>query len=331
MISKSKYGILFGALILCMLLLCFLELITGSYPITFQNIIDYFILSGEHEGSQIISDFRIPRMVMALVAGGGLSIAGLLMQTLFSNPLAGPYVLGINSGSSLLVALALLSGIPFFASDLGIISGAVVGAFLVGLLILFIALYVRSSVTLLLVGLMIGSFCGAFVTVLQSYSSAESLKIFTMWSFGTLQNTSLDQIPVIISVFAILVLALFFLIKPLNAYILGERNALNLGISIKRTRILLIILTSGFTGLVTAYCGPIAFVGLAVPNLTRILMKTQNHRILIPATLLVGCCFLLLCDLIIKLFENQILIPINALTSLVGAPFVIFLILKRKV
>ncbi len=326
-----KYSLLFGGLFVVLLLLIILDLFGGSNPIPLS---EFSSLAGGDQLSDngfILHEFRVPRTVMAILAGGGLSLAGLLMQTLFNNPLAGPYVLGINSGSSLLVALCLLSGIPFFSTDLGVITGAIAGAAIMGMILLTFALFVRSILSLLLIGLMIGSFSGAFVSVLQSYSSAESLKVFTMWSLGSLQNTAPGQLPVILLFFITGILLTILLNKPLNALVLGEFHARNLGISVKRVRIVIIVVTALFTGLITAYCGPIAFVGLAVPNLVRILFRTQNHRVLLPGTLLAGSCFMLFCDYVIKLFENTLPLPVNALTSLIGAPFVVFLILKRRV
>ncbi len=266
---------------------------------------------------------------MAIIAGASLSIAGLLMQTLFNNPLAGPYVLGINSGSSLFVALSIMTGIPFFTSELGLISNALIGAFLFGLIILFFSRMVKTQVSLLLVGLMLGSFISAFVSLLQSASNAQELKIFTLWALGSLQKVDFNQLPIILTTSMIGVLGTFLLVKPLNLLILGESEAKLLGVNIQKTRLFIIAITAILTGLVTAFCGPIAFIGLAVPNLVRILFKTQNHRTLVIASLLFGGLFLLICDIIIQLLEPHFMLPINVLTSMIGAPLVIFFILKR--
>lgn len=277
----------------------------------------------------VIWELRIPRMITALIAGAGLSIAGLLMQTLFNNPLAGPYVLGINSGASLFVAFAIMAGVPVLSSDLGIVANALVGAFLFGLIIVFFSSVVRQQISLLLIGLMLGSFTGAIVSVLQSSSGLQELKLFTLWALGSLQSITLEQLPILIVAFCHTVLGAFLVVKPLNLLVLGANEASMLGVRIKRVRLLIILITAVITGVVTAFCGPIAFVGLAVPNLIRIVMKTQNHGYLIIGSLLTGAIFLLICDILIQSLESDFSLPINALTSLIGAPFVILLVLRR--
>lgn len=277
----------------------------------------------------VVWELRIPRMITALIAGAGLSIAGLLMQTLFNNPLAGPYVLGINSGASLFVAIALMAGIPFFTSDFGLVTNALIGAFLFGLLIVFFSSVVRQQISLLLIGLMLGSFTSAFVSLLQSASGLQELKLFTLWALGSLQSVTLEQIPIFVGALLVTLLGAFLVVKPLNLLVLGVSEATLLGVRIKRVRLLIILVTAIITGVVTAFCGPIAFVGLAIPNLIRIVMKTQNHTWLILGSALCGGVFLLLCDITIQSLEDQFPIPINALTSLIGAPFVILLVLRR--
>ncbi len=279
----------------------------------------------------IFFEFRIPRMAMAVLSGGALAISGMLMQTLFNNPLAGPYVLGINSGASLVVALTLLTGIPFFTSDLGLITGALLGSFLFGSVILLFSVYVRSHISLLLIGLMISSFVGAVITTLESISAAEQLKSFTFWSFGSLQQTTFDQLPIILGSIGLGITGSFFLSKPLNAMVLGEVSAKTLGVPIRALRISVISITAVLTGTITAFCGPIAFVGLAIPNLTRMLFRTQNHQYLLIGNLLIGGIFMLTCDTIIQILEPYVVLPINALTSLIGAPFVVYIILKKLI
>ncbi|MBU2019219.1 MAG: iron ABC transporter permease [Bacteroidetes bacterium] len=277
----------------------------------------------------ILKEFRIPRLFMCFIAGSSLSLAGLMMQTLFQNPLAGPYVLGINSGSSLLVALSVLSGWTFVRNDFGLIFSALIGAGIFAVLILFLANFLRNSLSLLLVGIMIGSFTGALVSILQSVSEANSLKLFTLWSMGSLQNVQFGQLGVIFLFYLLALLVTMYYSKSLNALILGEKEASLLGINVRKSRIGIICATVLFTGLVTAFCGPIAFIGLAVPNLIRILFKTQNHRILIPACLLGGVVFLLICDICVELLSFITPLPINAITSIIGAPMVIYFIIKR--
>lgn len=277
----------------------------------------------------IVREVRFPRMIMALIAGGGLSVAGLLMQTLFKNPLAGPYVLGINSGASLFVAFSIMTGIPFLTSDIGTISNALLGAFIFGMIIAGFAGITRTQISLLLIGIMLGSFTSAFVSLLQTISDAEELKIYTLWALGSLQRAEFNQLPLISLVFAGGIVSSFFLIKPLNIMVMGQEQAELMGVNMRVIRYALIGITALLTGLITAFCGPIAFVGLAVPNLVRIMLKTQHHRILILACLVLGALFVLLCDMVIISLEDIVHIPINVFTSVIGAPIVILLVLKR--
>jgi iron complex transport system permease protein len=315
-------ALLFGAF--------FLHFLSGEIPISWSSFKNAWLsFDSSNTEHLIVREFRTPRFVMACLAGAALSVSGLMMQTLFNNPLAGPYVLGINSGSSLFVAVSLMTGFTFFKSDFGIVSSALIGAFIFGLIILGLSFRIKNSVSLLLVGLMLGSFSGALVSVIQFLSEANSLKIFTMWAMGSLQTVHVDQLDFIFILFLIGIIGAFLLVKSLNSLVLGETEADQLGISIRRIRLLIIICTALLTGLITAYCGPIAFIGLAVPNLVKILFKTQDHKILLPASLLLGASFLVFCDIIVQSFASTIPMPINAVTSLIGAPMVIYFILKR--
>jgi iron complex transport system permease protein len=307
-----------------------MHLFSGQVSISSVNYLNALLDYNPNDTDQfILHEIRFPRMLTALIAGSGLAISGMLMQTLFHNPLAGPYVLGINSGSSLFVALSMLTGIPFFQSNLGIIGIALIGAFLSGIVILFFSSLLRSAVSLLLIGLMIGGFSSSIVSILETQSSAQELKSFTLWSMGSLQHVTNTQLPFIISVFFIATTGIILLIKPLNTMVLGESSAAQLGVHIKRFRISCIGITALYTGLITAFCGPIAFVGLAVPNLTRMVFKTQNHGTLILANFILGSTFLLLVDSGIQLMEPIIPLPLNAVTSLFGAPFIIYFVLTK--
>lgn len=328
-LTKRHTTLLIG-LALLVPFVAFLHLFSGQIDISFSDYYHSLFNFDESNSSHIIArEIRIPRMTMALIAGVGLSIAGLLMQTLFNNPLAGPYVLGINSGASLFVAFSVMSGIPFFMSDTGIILNALIGAFVFGLIILAFSNFVRNQLSLLLIGIMLGSFTGAFISIIQTVSNANELKVFTLWTLGSLQKVEFSQLPLIILVSSIGLLITLFIIKPLNMLILGESEAKLLGTNVKRVRLIIIIITALFSGLITAYCGPIAFVGLAVPNLVRILFKTQQHFILILACVFMGALFVLCCDMIIQLMENTVLIPINAITSIIGAPIVVVLVFRK--
>lgn len=327
---KNKNNIVFLFLVILLPVIALFHLFSGEITISFSDFYSAFTdFDDENTNQIIVKEFRIPRLMMCVIAGGGLSVAGLLMQTLFNNPLAGPDILGVNTGSSLFVAFTLMSGIPFFYSDFGTIISALIGAFAFGLVILAFSLVVRSHVSLLLIGIMLGSFTGAFVSILQSMSNPENLKIFIMWAMGSLQQVEFYQLPIILVFFSIGIISCLFVIKSLDALVLGENQAFMLGVKVKYLRIVLIAITAVLTGLITAYCGPIVFVGLAVPNLVKLLFKTQSHLILLIGCLLIGSIFLLVCDIFVQLLESSIHIPINALTSIIGAPFVIVIVLKR--
>jgi len=303
---------------------------SGHLDISFNDLINSLFNFDETNTNHLIArEVRIPRMFTAIIAGAGLSVAGLLMQTLFNNPLAGPYVLGINSGASLFVAFSIMTGIPFLSSDLGIITNALIGAMVFGLIISLFSEVVRSQISLLLIGIMLGSFTGAIVSLLEVSSDASELKVFTLWSLGSLSRIEFSQIPLISLVFIVGIVGSLFLIKPLNLLILGQDQARLLGLNYKRTRFVIIAITAILIGLITAFCGPIAFVGLAVPNLVRIMLKSQHHGLLIVACAFIGGIFVLLCDALIQAMENYMLIPINVLTSIIGAPIVVLLILRK--
>jgi len=329
MTNKRILFILVCSLILVPLS-AFIHLSTGEITVSLSDFFSaFFDFNADNSTHILIREFKFPRIFMAILAGGGLALSGMLLQTLFNNPLAGPYVLGINSGASLIVALTLMSGFEFFGTDIGLIGSALIGAFLAGIIMMAVAHRIRSQISLLLVGLMFSSFTSALVSILESISGAESLKAFTLWSMGSLQQVEFSQLPLIGFVFICGVILSFFLIKPLNMLVIGERSAGLLGLKISQVRFLIMGITSLLAGLITAYCGPIAFVGLAVPNLTRILLRTQNHSYLILGNLLFGSIFLLLCDSFIQLLSKQIALPINAFTSIIGAPFVVFILMRK--
>jgi len=318
------------SLIILLFALIFLHVNGGVFGLNFGKIFSSIFDFNANDQSLIIyRELRIPRTFMAIFAGMGLSIAGLLMQTLFNNPLAGPSVLGITSGASLCVAITMMTGISFFASDIGIVVIALIGALIFSLIILFFSLFVKSQISLLLIGMMLGSFTSALIQVLQVSSQANQIKAFTLWGFGSMQQVNFNQIPLIFGVFIAGVFALIFLIKPLNLLVIGEKPTQLLGIQMKSFRMLIIVETSIFAGLITAYCGPISFIGLAVPNMVKLLYKTQNHLQLIIGSALVGACTLLFCDLLILWIEPYFVLPLNAVTALIGAPVVVWIILKK--
>ena len=286
----------------------------------------------------IVLDYRLPQAITALLVGIGLSVSGLLMQTLFRNPLADPSLLGISSGSSLGVALVVLLGTATglsvstlsLWSTFGVTVAAFVGAFAVLLLILALSSRLRSMVSLVLVGIMIAYIAGSVTDILKFFSQKEGLHSFVIWGMGSFSNVSKAQLPF----FAIAVVAgavcSFLLFKTLNLLLLGERYAENLGVNIRRSS-MLIILASGFlTALITAFCGPIAFLGLAVPHIARFLFKSSDHKLLIPATAFIGMDLALFCNLIARLPSFEGNLPINSVTALIGAPIVLWVIFHRQ-
>ncbi len=327
---KVNYNLVSGFLIGLLLILLTIHVNGGAFALNLKTIGNsIFNFSDTDQTLIIFRELRIPRTFMTIIAGAALSIAGLLMQTLFNNPLAGPSVLGITSGSSLCVAITMLTGISFFTSDLGVVTVALLGALIFSLIILAFSFFVKSQISLLLIGMMLGSFTSAVIQVLQVSTRASQLKAFTLWGFGSMQQVSFNQIPLILLVFAIGVFSLIFLIKPLNLLVIGEKPTQLLGIQLKSFRILIIVVTSIFAGLITAYCGPISFIGLAVPNIVKVLYKTQNHLQLIIGSALVGACTLLFCDLLVLWLEPYFLLPLNGVTALFGSPVVIWIILKK--
>ncbi len=327
---KISRNIVTWSLIILLFALLLLHVNGGIFGFNFGKIFSsIFHFDANDQNLIIYRELRIPRTFMAIFAGMGLSIAGLLMQTLFNNPLAGPSVLGITSGASLCVAITMMTGISFFTSDIGIVFIALIGALIFSLLILFFSLFVKSQISLLLIGMMLGSFTSALIQVLQVSSQANEIKAFTLWGFGSMQQVNFNQIPLIFAVFIAGIFALIFLIKPLNLLVLGEKPTQLLGIQMKSFRMLIIVVTSIFAGLITAYCGPISFIGLAVPNMVKLLYKTQNHLQLIIGSALVGACTLLFCDLLILWIEPYFVLPLNAVTALIGAPVVVWIILKK--
>jgi len=298
----------------------------GFLKWNFSNIL---LIDGESKESIILRELHLPRTIMVLIAGSSLSIAGLLMQTYFNNPLAGPSILGISSGSNLFVAITLMSS-GIFASNFNIISAAIIGAILFSFIILGFSLKVKTTTSLLIIGVMLSAFTSSVVQILQAESSLEALKSFTIWGFGSVQQIQVEQLPIISFFYFVALLSLLFLLKPLNLLVIGEKNARFLGVNPKKIQWMLIINTSVFTGLVTAFCGPISFVGLAVPNMVKLIFKTTNHKILILGSIIIGSIFLLICDLITYELETYISIPLNSITSLFGAPIIIWIILRKK-
>ena len=316
-----------------------MDLISGQVSIPLKEVLK--ILTGQVASKStweyIILNFRLPKAITAILVGMGLSISGLLMQTLFRNPLAGPYVLGLSSGSSLGVAFVIL-GAGFLPSILneailssyGIVLASCLGSFLVVLAILIVAQRLRNTMSILIVGLMFGSFAGAIVNVLSYFSTAEQLQKFTFWSMGNLGNLSWNSIGILGTVVSVGLLLSLLSIKSLDALLLGENYAKSVGLNFKKARFIIIIATSILAGSITAFAGPIAFIGLAVPHIAKLLFQTSNHKILFFSTLLIGGILMLICDIISQMPYLSMTLPINAITSIMGAPVVIWLLIGKK-
>lgn len=311
----------------------------GAVAIPLKEVYNSLIGTGASKSSweYIIMDYRLPKAIVAIVVGMGLAISGLLMQTLFRNPLAGPYVLGLSSGASLGVALVILGAafLPDFISELllspyGIVIASSLGSFLVLLAVLAVAQRLRDTMAILIVGLMFGSLTNALVGTLTYFSTAEQLQKFTFWSLGTLGNLSWTSIAILAVCVLIGLLLSLTSIKPLNTLLLGENYAKSLGLNYSKARFIIIFATSILAGSITAFSGPIAFVGLAVPHIAKLVFQTSNHLILFWSTLLFGAMIMLVCDSISQLPNSAIVIPINAITSILGAPIVIWLLIRKR-
>ena len=337
--SSRSYRIAFVMILVALFFAWLLNISSGSVSIPFFSTLAALLgQSVEVDSWQyIIWNYRIPKAFTSILVGGGLSLSGLLMQTLFRNPLAGPFVLGISSGASLGAAL-LLMGTSFLAGatsfgyfqDVSLAVAASIGSFLVLMVVMIVAQRIKDTMALLIIGLMFGSITSALVSILAYFSSAESLQRFIFWSFGSVGNLSMLQVYILAGIVFLGIVLSVLSIKPLNAYLLGENYAQSLGVSIRKSRFIIIIATGLLAGGVTAFAGPIAFIGLAVPHLTRQIFDTMEHRVLIPAVFLYGAILMLLCDTLAQLPNSAQVLPINVLTSLVGAPVVIWLLVRKR-
>ena len=339
MLFIKKQKILFLLLLLATVFLFLVNISLGSVSIPLKEVVKgIFGQEMTKESWEIILwNFRFPKAITAILVGIGLSISGLMMQTLFRNPLAGPYVLGLSSGASLGVAFVILgSGLlptfiaSFFLSSYGLVMASSLGAFLVLLAVLLVSQKLKDTMAILIVGLMFGSFTSAIVSVLSYFSTAEKLQKFTFWSMGSISNLSWQEISILSVLTCIGMVISFTVIKPLNALLLGEKYAQSIGVNYKKTRFLIIVATSILAGSITAFAGPIAFIGLAVPHMAKLLFRTSNHLVLFWSTLLLGALVMLVCDTIAQVPGNDITLPINAITSVIGAPIVIWLLVRKK-
>lgn len=321
---RSRSTILFSILITLTVGLFLLDLAVGAVNIPIRDV--WAALTGgncSRATEKIVLNIRLIKAIVALLAGAALSVSGLQMQTLFRNPLAGPYVLGISSGASLGVALVVLAGV---GSSIGIAGAAWLGAAIVLVVIAAVGHRIKDIMVILILGMMFSSGIGAVVQILQYVANDESLKMFVVWTMGSLGDVTLNQLTVLIPSIVTGLLLAVVTIKPLNLLLFGEEYAMTMGLNVRRSRGLLFLSTTLLAGTVTAFCGPIGFIGLAMPHVTRMLFRNSDHRVLVPGTVLSGASVLLLCDLVSKLFT----LPINAITALLGIPIVVWVVLRNK-
>ena len=331
--------LLFIGLAVSILFLFGLNLITGSVQIPFADVLD--ILCGRFTGKEsweyIILENRLPQTLTAILCGASLSVCGLMLQTAFRNPLAGPDVFGISSGAGLGVALVMLLlggtvSISMFTVSgfLAILTAAFVGAIAVTALILFLSTMVRNSVLLLIVGIMVGYVSSSAVSLLNFFASEEGVKSYMVWGMGNFGGVSMSHIP-LFSVLCLMGIGVsFLLIKPLNILLLGPQYAESLGVSTRQLRNILLVVVGLLTAITTAFCGPISFIGLAIPHIARLLFRTENHQVLLPGIVLSGAAIALLCNFICYLPGEAGIIPLNAITPLIGAPVIIYVIVQRR-
>ena len=332
--TSHRSAITLIALSLLVVVLLPLNLVYGSIDIPFSEVLNALIGEpvSKHTWETIVVETRLPMALTAALAGAALAVAGLLLQTTFDNPLAGPSILGVSTGSSLGVAVVMLAmgGVVSEAltSYFSILLGAIAGAAVVMMILLFFSSIVKSTAMLLIIGIMVGYLTSSAISLLNFFSTPEGVHSFVIWGMGNFTGVTLDRLP-LFSILILVSLGLsFMLVKPLNALLLGARYAENLGVSIKATRNKLLLLSGILTAVVTAFCGPIGFLGLVVPHIARLALRSSNHTVLLPATALAGAVIALLCNLISVLPSS--VIPINAITPILGVPIIIYVIINRK-
>ena len=337
--SHSRYVITLIALTLLLVLLALACLVFGSVDIPVDRIID--IVTGKGSGNKawdiIILQSRIPMIITAALAGAALSVSGLLLQTTFNNPLAGPSILGVSSGAGLGVAIVILAMGGSLGGLLGenvgsyiaILVGALLGAGAVLVVLIAFSAIVRSNTMLLIIGILVSYLTSSVVQLLNSVATEEGVHNYVSWGFGNFSGVGADQMPVYAGTIVLALIASLLMVKPLNALLLGVRYARNLGINVSRTRNILLIITGVLTAVVTAYCGPIGFIGLVVPHIARMSLGTSNHSRLLPATVLAGAVIALLCSLA-SVCNPHGIIPINAITPVIGVPIILYIIINRR-
>ncbi|MBO4564041.1 MAG: iron ABC transporter permease [Bacteroidaceae bacterium] len=336
MLKKLKYVVLTSVLII---LLFVANLFFGSVNIPADAV--WQILTGgevdKASWTYIVIQSRLPQALTALLCGSALAVSGLMLQTAFSNPLAGPSILGISSGANLGVAIvmlatggAIVAGGVTLSGFMSVLIGAFIGSMLIMGLILFLSTFIRSNLMLLITGIMIGYITSSAISLLNFFATEEGVHSYVIWGMGNFGGVSMKQMPMFASCCVVGLFLSVMLIKPLNALLMGNQYAENLGINIRRTRNLLLLATGLLTAVTTAFCGPIAFFGLAVPHVARMILRTENHNILLPVTILCGAAAALICNLICVLPGERGIIPLNAVTPMLGAPVIIYVIMKQR-
>lgn len=339
MLQSQKYFFILTLLFVGVLLLTFLNISLGSVSIPVKEVFaSIFNLEVSKDTWQyIVVEYRLPKALTAIITGSGLAISGLLMQTLFRNPLAGPYVLGLSSGASLGVAIVIMGASVFGGAFAGIllskwslVIASSLGSLLVLMAVMLASLRLRDTMAILIIGLMFASLTAAVVSVLSYFSPAAQLQQYVFWSFGSLGDLAWNEVGILAIFWTVGIILAISCIKNLNTLLLGEQYAKSLGVSIQKNRLIIIIATSLLAGSITTFAGPIAFVGLAVPHLVRQIIPVNNHSILVPAVLLGGAALMLICDIAAQLPGQEFTLPINAITSLIGAPVVIWLLVRKR-
>ena len=329
---KHRVTTMYTVLAVATLLLLLVDIGAGSVRLSIGEVWDALLGRSENAAvSKIVVDIRLLKGIVAIIAGMALSVSGLQMQTLFRNPLAGPYVLGVSAGASLAVALfilgaPLLGGLSGTAASLGMTGAALAGSAIVLLLIAVAGRRIKDIMVVLILGMMVSSGIGAIVQILQYLSADDALKSFVVWTMGSLGNVTSEQLPILAATVVAGMILAVATIKPLNLLLLGEEYAITMGYDNRRSRTMILVSTALLAGGVTAFCGPIGFIGLALPHVARVLFRTSDHRVLIPGVSLTGAAVMLGCDIVSKLF----VIPINAVTSLIGIPIVIWIVIRNK-
>lgn len=338
MMQRRLHTILFLLLSLLLLAAAFGDLLLGTTRIPLDEV--WAVLVGESTNAnfvKIITELRLPKIIVAILSGIALSVSGLQMQTLFRNPLAGPYVLGINSGASLGVALFTLA-MPMFGvmsgslvMRLGLTGMAWIGSAVILMLVMMLSRKIKNINVILIIGMMLGSAISAVVGVLQYVGSEESLKAFVVWTMGSLSTVTRGDIAIFAPAVVVGLLLSVVAIKPLNMLLLGENNARTMGLNVGRSRLILFLSTTLLAGSVTAFCGPIGFIGLAMPHLARLTFRTADHRVLVPASMLWGALSMVVCSLIADLVaHSSVVLPVNTITALLGVPIIIFVVIRNR-